>query len=336
MSAVIEIESNELFDTINMLANMFPKGTTEMPVGFCLKDQYLTITCIQGSVYVNKIFVNTSDMFDITILYRDLSPLITKNMMLNIEHSPIGLTISGDNFTAEFNAGYSSIQEQTFSNLVFKDIHSEIYKDTLKDLYNMNLEKLYNITSPIIIRDGLAVQKYPNTIVQVRATGLPFNATVDTEHIKLLIRYNADAVSTDIAGTLVFRKGNSVLQIPCKASSDITIVNKLLVELGEPKTLHLGNYVDNVRQASKLDTKSSATIVFYEAGIKTKIHSSNTIFSVSDGNVDTNPLLICNYPIQLWLTFLKYVSGRQSQFLIGDDILCLRTTSMIILTRVLL
>jgi len=335
MSTVLSIDSRELIDSIYMLSTMFPKGSSEIPVGFNLKDKYLTITCLQGCVYMNRFFVDTDDTFDITVLYRDLSPLIHHNMSLSIEHTPIGLTITGDNFTAEFQTGYSTVQVQTFGKLVFKDIVNNLYKDTLKDLWSMNLEKLYNITSPIIIRGDIAIQKYPNTWVQVRTTGLPFSAVLDIEHVKLMVKFNAESVSTDVPGTLIFKNRTAMLQIPCKVDNDTTSTDELLKKVGAPHDLHLNNYVDMVRQAAKLDNKSVADVVLYDNGIKTRVGTSNTMLSISDGNTNTEPLLICSYPIQLWLTFLKLISNVHSQALFGDDILCLRTTTILILTRVL-
>ena len=336
MSTVIAFDSKEMCNSILMLSSMFPRGSMEMPVGLQLADGYLTVSCFQGCAYTNRFPVHSNEVFSVTILYHDISALITQSTDLTLIYDMVGVTIKGPDFDAHFSIGYSTVKPQLVDQMLFHDIQGSQYADTLRTLWSLNLEKLYNIASPIVIKHNVALQRYPNTWVQVKALGLPFTAVLDVEHVKLVVKFKANAVSTDTSGMLVFKNRTAYLHVPCRVDNNNVSVADLMHGLGEPHKLVLGNYVDKVRQASRIDPKSSAKIVLYDGGLKTEIVTGQTTISIANGSTEGTPLLVCNYPMPLWLALLKSLGDGVVQFLVGGDKLCMRTGTIVILTRVLL
>jgi hypothetical protein len=337
MSSGVTLKAYDLLKALNALTPLFPKGTSEMPIGFHLAQGRLKIVCLSGVIYQSSLV--TYDELAVghaTVLYHDITPLVPTSGQVVIEFTPISVIITGDGFSVELPFGYSVVEEQDFSKIVFSSISSTGFSESLKRLLNMNIEKLYNTISPITINNGLALQRFQNTWIQVRVLGLPFEAVLDSEHVKLLVKFSPTEYYVANNSTLIFKNPTGILQLPCKASTDHSKITDLMEDLGEPVQLNLEKYLDKVKQMVKIDSKQHCKITVYKNGLKTTISYNNTTMSVYSGDVESEVVAVTHLPLTLWITYLRGLDSSVIQILVGGGKICLRTQSMVIVARVLL
>jgi len=337
MSSVVRLKASNLRKVLTTIKPLFPKSTTEIPLGLQMSNGKLNIVCLQGLVFQSTIPVDdVLALNTATILYHDISTLLPSEGDIDIEFTPTHIYVYAKDFDVKFPVGYSVVEEQDFSKLAFSSINNSGFVEGFSRLLNMNLEKLMNQVSPIVVRNGLALQRFHNIWVQVRTTGLTFNAVLSTDHIKLLNKFVPSEVCTSIPGTLVFRNSTGILQLPCKPDNDTSKVTELMNDLGEPVNLHIRSYLERVKQIAKLDTKAHCNITLYKEGLKTTVSNNQVELSVKLGNTEHDVLQVCKLPIQLWITLLRGLDADIIQVLIGGGKICLRTGSTVILARVLL
>lgn len=337
MSEYLGIDASIFKKVLTNLGNLFPKGSISMPVGIHISKGNMDVVCAQGCVYQATVPIDDYDaVYDVTILYHDVTPLLNGRNELQMKFTVNSVVLKGQDFEVEFPFGYSDVPTRDFKNLNFKAINSYTYLDSFQKVINMSLDKLYGKISPIHILNDVALQKYGNTWVQVRTTGLPLDATMDIEHVKFILKFVPTDVCVSIQNTVVFRNRYAVVQLPCKRNMDKTLITELMQDMSAPVTLNIKSYSERVKNISKLDLKQHCKITVFEAGIKTSINFNNTVASVSAGNIEGAVVKVFELPIQLWLAFLKGLSDDTIQILTGGNKICLRTQSVIIVTHALL
>lgn len=338
MPELLKVDTSGLKKTLDNLSNLFPKGSQSMPIGVHIRKGVMTIVCIQGCVYQAEVIVDDIDFVsDVTIMYHDITPLLQKCVNIFFDITNTSLVMIGDNFEAEFVFGYSSVEVQQFSNTVFKQIQNVPYVlDNLNKIIKMNLNKQYSKMSPVQILGDVSLQKYGNAWVQVRTPGVPIDATLDYEHVKLLMKFVPMEVCTDFPNTLIFRNKYAILQLPCKINFDKTLITELLEDMNSCVTLNIENYTERVKNIAKLDSKQRCKIVIHNNGLSTSVSYENTNVRVSAGDVSTEVLSVVELPIQLWLSFLNGLDANKIQILTGGDKICLRTQHLIIVTHALI
>lgn len=338
MSAVltVTVESRDLLNALNTVSLLVPKGQKTMPIGFYIDKGHIKIVCTQGVVYQSNILTDDYDnCFGYTVMYYDIAPLLHVAGTVDIEFSPDhSIHLYGDGFDTSFAPAYSTIQLQNFEDENFVHIPGGSYSDGFQKILNIGLEKLYGIASPIVVSKDISLQKFPNTIVQVRTMGFPVNAILDSDHVKLITKFGPTYVCA-YSDSLVFKNQTSVLQIPCKRNTDETKMGELISKLGAPVTINMHSYLDKLRSISKLDSKATCKIAVYEKGLKSTLTAEQSSVSISTGDTESKVLKVFHLPMQVWLTFLKVLGTETIQVLVGEELLCLRTASVIILTRVL-
>lgn len=336
MSAIVNVKAYDLKRVFESINPLFPSGSKEIPIGISLRNGKLTIVCLQGVVYQATIPVDEPDVTgDATILYYNILPLIPTDGKIQLQLTPNNLQLVSEDFEAQFPFGYSVVAVQDFPNLVYANIPGVAYLDGLRHLTRLNLDKLYSINSPIVVVNNMSLQKFPNTWIQVRTNGLPFSATLDTDHVKLIEKFEPHEVSISIPNSLVFKNENSILQVPCRPNVDSTLITSLMEDMGDPITISLEKYLDKIRNMSKINSKAHCKIAIYSTGVKTSIQHEGTTVSVATENLSGDVLKVFHFPIQLWITFLRGLGGTTAQILCGGDKICLRTATMIIVSRVL-
>lgn len=338
MSTVITLPNKKLYGVLLDLSGMFPKGSAEMPIGIHVKNGKFKVVCLQGIVYQATLDLD-DEYFDInidtTILYHDICVMLDKDSSTDISFEPTVVSFTGYDFQADFQLGYSSVEEQHFDDVIYKDITNQSYVEGLKTLNKAGLDKLYKLFEPVIIDNDIALQKYPNTWIQVRAIGLSFEAVLDIEHTKLLTKFKPSAYSDDLAGSILFKNNRAILQLPAKNNNSTGNILDLMKDFDTCVTLDIEKYVERIRAASKITTAPHCKITVFEKGLKTTIRQNNSEVSVSTGNTSGLVKKVCHIPLLVWMTFLKCLDAKIIQVLTGGDNLCLRTQSTIIVTRAL-
>ena len=337
MSSILTLKASDVRRAFSALTPLFPKGSSNMSVGLHLSKGHLKVVCLQGVVYQADIPVDDElAIADATIIYYNITPLLPSIDNVYMEFTPMSVRLFGDDFETEFQLGYSVVEVQDFSKLVFSNIISNVYADGFSTIQHLGLEKLYNLPSPVIVMKDVAIQKYPNTWVQVRTSGLPFDATLDITHVNLLLKFAPKEVCTSIPNTLVFKNANALLQIPYKRNVDNNNILSLMQDLGEPITINIKRYLEKLKSMARVDTHSKCKISLFADGMKSTINYENTSISVSTGNCYGEAIKVCHLPMRMWLNYLNNIGAENIQILVGGDKLCLRTQSTIIITHALL
>ena len=336
MSDGIEVSVSSLQKVFSILRTLVPKGDITTPVGFHVRDSVLKIICIQGCVYQATVDIeNTEAIGNATVMFRDISPLLPNTGVLELSFQSTYLTVSGEGFSADFPAAFSVVEPYTFKNLTYKELSSSVFQSGFKTLTGIGLEKLYNKISPVAIWDSIALQKFPNVWVQVRANGLPISAVIDMMHIQLLMRFDPQQVSIAEANTLVFKNNNAVLQIPCKPINEKSSITDMLKDMRSISKFTIGSYMERLRSVIKFGSKEFCKIALHESGISTTVSHSNATVSITTGNIETRVESVFELPIQLWLTLLRGIGSESVEILYGGGKVCLRTPFTIIVTHVL-
>lgn len=335
MSNAVTVNVSDFRSVLNTLHVLVPKGETSMPIGVYVKSEKLTIVCVQGCVYQSEITVDNASEYSITVMYRDISPILPTTGTIELEFTVTGILVSGEGFDASFPAAYSVVEKFDFSDIKYTEILSYVYHGGLKTILNVGLEKLYGTVSQIAIFDSIALQKLPNIWVQTRATGLQVNAVVDTDHASLLLKFDPTHVSDQYEGVLTFKEKQSVLQIPCKAPQDRSTILGLLDGMEKATRVGIGSYLERLKSVVKFGSKEHCKIAIHDGGIKSTLTHENSSVSITSGNVTTPIIAVVELPIQLWLSILKALGNDHIEILYGGGKLCLRTPFTIIVVRVL-
>lgn len=334
MSAV-SVRAQDLQACLSQIVPLVPKGTMYVPLGLHVHNNLLVVTCLQGCVFQSHIPVDSNEIMSASIMYRDVTPLLPRSGDVTLKFATNFLELAASGVSVSFSSSYSVVAEQEFEEYDYTDMLSEDYLYNLRTLLGMNLDSIYKAVKPIHSYGKVSLLKFPNTIVQVRTSGLPINCTLDAEHVKLLLRFRPTKVHRD-GFMITFLNNSAVLQLPCKDNVDGNNFTDMLTDLGEPIVLNIDGYLEKVRNLSKALPKGKCTIVVHKEGVNTKLSADNTHANVSVGDAHSEVLQVVSLPTQIWLAFLKALGNSKIQILVGGGKLCLRNNSLVILTRVLL
>ncbi len=336
MSDGIVVSAASFTNILSTLRVLVPKGDTEMPIGVYVNNGVLTIVCTQGCVYQAEVEIDDiTTVAETTVLYRDISTLVPMTGEVELEFNSTYMSIHGEGFDADFPAAFSVVEKYNFSEVTFVEITSSMYLSGLMTILGTGLERLYNKISRIMIWDSVAVQKFPNVWIQVRANGLPVEAVLDTSHVKLLTQFSPTKVSISDASTLVFSNKTATLQLPCRPVQDKTKITELMSDMTPVSQFNISSYLEKLRSAVRFGAKEHCKIALHSSGIRTILSHSNVSVKVSMGDIHSDVVGVFELPIQLWLSLLRGIGSENVEVLYGGNKVCLRTPFTIIVAHVL-
>lgn len=338
MSARCLVRANDLSSCFHDINPLIPKGAKDMAVLFELKGSTLTIAHTTGCVYKSELAVSNPENSIETaiVMYKNLSDFIPNNGEIDIEIEAFGITLSDEDFTIQLPRGYSEIHLPDFPDVSYTTIETNTFTQGLLDLLNLGLANLYSVDKPIHVYGDISVLKYPNMQAQARTQGLPFKGLITPEHAKLLARFHPQEFYTDGTETLYMRKQGAYLVLPIQPLIEDNNFLNLMSRVDNPVTLSFDKYVDQVRSMAKLGKKLVCTITIYSDGILTKASADNVSIEAKTNVIGGEVLKVVQLPIDLWLALLKVVGNGKAQILYGEDCICLRTYSIILLVRALI
>lgn len=336
MSSAVKVGATVLRGVVEVLHHLVPKGESSMTVGLCVEKGTMVITCLQGCSYQATLPVESTGTFaHMSILYRDILPLMSGSDDIEVDFENDGVTFHTDLFSTYFRKSYGVVQKQPEPKGEFKQFTSSIYWSGLNRINKLTLDKMYNMPSPILIMANLAMQKYPNTWVQVRADGLPISGALDAQHVKLLLAFNAISVNMNEQGVLALKNKNAVMRIPYRPNNSQEKITKLLSDMTPICRFGGKGYLDRLRSMFKFATKEYCQITVHTEGLSTKTTNDGTEVVIKCGNTDSKVAGVVQLPVQLWLLLLRSVEDESAEILLGGGKICLRTVSLIIVTHVL-
>ena len=339
MSTVLTVSTEELASCFGELALLIPKGSKDLPVGVDLQAGVLSFYHNAGTVYLHKFDVNSSNVEHCTVLFYNIGELLTAtgNQETYLEFLDTGLHVYNDISDLQLNHGYSSVAYPEFPDAGYIDLPATGWKDSLQTVLNMGLDRLYMQAKPIVVTEGESILKYPNTWVKCKTLALNLNKILDIEHVRLLTKFRPNAYQIYTHESLLFKRGDAFLMLPCKTPDDLKdtaeFFQSAMSKMSEPVTINVAHYTNSVRSLSKICNKAVCNLIIYESGVKTVIDESGANMSVTCGK-SGKVVGTAQIPIAVWLVFLRALGTDRIQIMLGGDILCLRNQSLIILTHV--
>lgn len=334
MSATVKLSSAKLHECFQCLSLVAAKGSQLTPVSLSLKKDILTMTCLQGCVIQYSLNVESTGNEEFVFMFYDVTPIIPLTGDAEIEIDNYEVQVKGDSFKCAFPRGYGEPETYDFSQCSYTAIEHKDFSTGLKTILGMNLDKFYGQAVPVNIYGDIAVIKHACCYVQARAWGLPFTAQLDPDHVKMLIKFQPLEVSTSIADTIVFRRKNSIMQLPCRYEIPKNNFTEFLKGMESKCRVTLGGLHDRVREAAKVSNKSKCEILGTRAGLQVTITIENASSSLSVGDMNGDIQFVCMFHIQVFLAILKALGSGEIEILTGGDLVCLRTQTLIVLIRV--
>lgn len=334
MSTVLTLPAKELKECFSALSLIAAKGSQLTPVSLILKDQKLSFVCLQGCIVQGSIAVASNEIANAVFMYYDVTPIMPPSGNVDVALYDYGVTVAGESFTCSFPTGYSDVTEFEFSDHKFTKIENNAYIDSFRVMLGMNLDKLYSKPVPVTVFGNVAVVKHSCCYVQTRMYNLPYKAQIDAEHVKMIMKFKPWEVSASSPNTLVFRKGNIVLQIPCRTGIGENDFPEFLKDMKTVCMVNAGGLYEKVNYTAKVSSKSKCTILTTARGIKISVNIDNASSSISNGDMSGDITFTTFFPISTLLAFLRAIGDDTMEILTGGELLCLRTQNLIILVRV--
>lgn len=334
MSAKLKLQAKDLKQCFSSLSLIAAKGSQLTPVSLKLANNKLTFTCLQGCVVQSTLEVNCGDSLDIVFMYYDVTPVLPSVDEVYLEIDNDHLSVSGPTFSCAFPNGYGDPVTYDFSDCSYTKFGDSSYLDGLKTVMGMGLDKLYGKTVPLSVYGDVTVLKHACCYVQTRTIGLPFTAQIEAEHAKIITKLLPWEVSTSQKDTLVFRKQNTILQIPCRYGIPANNFTEFLKDMRPKCRVTLGSFYLRLRDMSKVSTKTKCSLVGYKEGLSITLTVENANSSIIIGKEADDIQFVFDFPIQVLLTFIKALGSGVVEILTGGDLICFRTQSLIILVRV--
>lgn len=334
MSARIELNAKDLKQCFNSISLIAAKGSQLTPVSLKLADNKLIFTCLQGCVVQTYIEVPYDEKIEMVFMYYDVTPILPSIDSVFLEIESEQLTISGPTFSCAFPMGFGDATCYDFSDCTYTKFGDVKYLDGLKTVMGMGLDKLYGKDVPLSVYGDVTVLKHACCYVQTRTIGLPFTAQIEAVHAKILTKLLPWEVSTSQQDTLVFRKQNTILQIPCRYGIPGNNFTEFLKGMVPKCKITLGSSFLRLRDMSKVSTKTKCSLIGYKEGLSVTLSVENANSSIIIGKDDGDIQFVFDLPIQVILTFIKALGSGVVEILTGGDLICFRTQSLIILVRV--
>lgn len=338
MSAgTVTIKAVNLVDFVSSIISLFPKGSTTLPIGVTIEGDTITFTCTTGCYYQAEYAINNPNNVSksMTILFCNIVDYLPTTDEIAITFQSRSMEFSGAGFEISLSTGYSLVNKLDFSRYQFETIVGKQYIAALKDLMSLNLSSIYMHEVPVSIYRNVSVIKYPNLMAMSKTDGLTFSGSIIPDHVKLLCKFSGDEVCDTDEDSLIFRRGNSYLQLPRKKLYEENNFLRMMEGLSEPYNLSFTGYINRLRAMGKLGTNAKCKLVLLNDGLKTTVSTNSITLTDKIGKCQDSVVKTFEMPITVWSMIVKALGNGTVQILYRGDVLCLRTQYLIILTRAL-
>lgn len=338
MSAgTVTIKAINLVDFVSSIISLFPKGSTTIPIGVSLGGDTITFTCTTGCYYQAEYDVSNPDNVSksMTVMFCNIVDYLPTIEDIAISFQSRAMNISGAGFEISLPMGYSLVNKLDFTGYQFETIVGKQYIAALKDLMSLNLSGIYMHEVPVNIYRNVSVIKYPNLMAMSRTEGLTFSGSIIPDHVKLLCKFSGGEVCDSDEDSLIFRRGNSYLQLPRKRLYEENTFLRQMEGLSEPYNISFSGYINRLRAMSKLGNNAKCKLVLLNDGLKTTVSTNSIVLTDKIGKCQDKVVKTFELPITVWSMIVKALGNGTVQILYRGDVLCLRTQYLIILTRAL-
>lgn len=335
MSTAI-VQTKALRKTFTELKNFFVKGSYTLAVHFETVDDKLYISTGSNCLYrkgleMKESIANTSA----TVTVIDLQYCLGDSDLTTLEFLPTGIRLENENAALMLNNAYSTVPKlPNLDDVSYFDINTEHICAGLKTLTNVRLSALYKKESPIHIYQNVAVLKYPNVWIATQTIGFQLSTILSAEHCKLMEIIEPTRIGMYSTDYLVAANDSTLLMLPCKEVNDSYEIPNMIADMSGPYRQEWTQYLGQLSALEKTKVPF-VSIGLYEHGINTSAQKDGLDMNFRCGVTTGKLLTSFTVPLQLWFTCLKAINTELLEILYKEDTVCLRTTSVIIVLRVL-
>lgn len=325
-----------LRDCLSNLLPLFDKGSAIIPVGLKIQNNELTVICNNKCSFKDIIPVecDESGYAEVVIQYKNIIDYLPNIGSVEFEINNRGLFINHPDVSLTLPAGYSEYKELNISGLEFKPIVSTGYLSGLRCLLNFNLSSITKMEKPITVYQQLSVIKYPQLVAQTRTLGLPFSGVFTPDLINLMVKFQPTEVCDDNPACVTLKRNKAYLQIPREVVNADNNFMSYMTDLQNPIQLNFEGLNDKLRCMAKLGTGLECHVTIHEKGLSCSVLKEGTSITSKIGDCSSGVSHVFKIPLSIWNICVRALDSDTAQILYGGGKVCLRTQSIIIITRV--
>lgn len=322
---LIRTNASELKAVFRDIKPIFKNMADAATIGFTVEGHILYITCANGLVYEQQLVSEQEGPYSLTVLYQDLSELLPGRGVVELDLSPLFVSIKCETMTSTLKQANGITtrylrRSNTFNRISPEEVKhwSRLFSETAPVAKSLRRE------APVIFKPPYAIIKFPSFWLQ-----LP-NRSLDTVMALNDLKAVAEFAPTEYSCTpdvVEFKRGSAILALPRNVMDTCKFIGDMLSDHSIPQTLMGGTYLPRVQQFLRSAGPGPCRCHFYHGGIDLEVNRPKAQASIKIG--------VCDTPITTLPTFLEYVQmffrlcGEESIVITsGESSMCLKTKSL--------
>lgn len=319
---------------VNDIKPLIPKGQATMPLRISLSGGILSFTVRGVCNYESKVKVDTDDVAEVTVTYINIADYIKSNSECELDVTNNGMQISCADFSSFMVPAYSVLEELKLPDIQYKSIENSSLVTALNTLSGTGIDGFYRKSSPIEVYERLAILKYPNIYVQLRAPDMDSSFAITQDCAKIISLFNPKEYAIASSDTVVFKKYDTLLAVPIKLVQPGVSVKDVIKENSYSLKLDVGEFTGKIGTLRKLKV-DRADVVLKKAGISATVSAQMSKITVSTGDAESDYVASFALPVDLLHICFRLLGDSLAEILYKEGILCLRTPNIAIAVRVL-
>jgi len=314
---------------------LIPKGQTTVPLRVQLKGGKLSFLVRGTCTYHAAISVSTDEVADVTVNFLEVSEYIPVDATVDVEIAgSSGIRIESNAVCLILVPAYSTVDDIDLPDCSWKSLENSSLLIALHTLAGTGLEGLYKTSPPLEMFGNLALLKYPNIYVQMRAPDLGMSVAMTQECAKYVHKFAPSSYALLSNDTLVFKKYETLLYVPVKCINSGTTCKDLIPEGGVSLRLDLDGFLSRLSALRKLNADRCG-ISLYNKGLTVSVSVDMSSITTSVGDRESGFLASFMLPMQLAYICFRLLGNSLCEILYKEGVLCLRTPTLVIVVHVL-
>lgn len=327
------VQSNIIKAISLNVKSLIPKGEKSIPVRVTVSDGVLSLLVRGVCTYTTSIKVDSDESVDVTVNYMSIAEYIDSSAVSTLEVTPSGLKFESEGFTSFMVPAYSTIDSLEMPEVEFKSLENSSLVSAMHTLASSGLDGLYKKSVPIEVYNGIAILKYPNIMVQLRAPVMDIKFAMTTECARIVQSFAPKEYAVVSSDTIAFKSYNSILLVPIKIVPDGISVKDVIYEDGFKLRFDTEGFLNKLSTLRKLGIDRSE-IILNENSVTVRNSVSMSSIEITLGN-GGKYVTAFNLPTELLYIIFRLVGNAFAELVYKEGVLCLRTQTIAIATHVL-
>lgn len=314
---------------------LIPKGQSSVPLRVQLKSGELSFLIRGTCIYRASLEVDTDEVADVTVNFIEVSDYIPTEGILNVEIAGNnGVRIESSAVSLIMVPAYSTVEDIDSTDYSWVSLDNSSIVTALHTLSSTGLEEMYKSSPPVEMFSGLALLKYPNIYVQMRAPNVGASIAITQECARYIQRFAPKEYAMVSNDTIAFKKYNTILYVPVKIITGGTTCKDVIPVDGVSLKLNLDGFLPKVSAMRKLSVDKCG-ISLYKEGMTVTVTSNLSSITTPLGNRSSEYLASFMLPMQLAYICFKLLGNAYCEILYKEGVLCLRTPTLVIVVHAL-